>query len=133
MIGNVAKLSIGNNINRILLIYSGLCLLLFHSAFSSFQKEQIFMSIFFGISGSYLIYGIFSSLNNSATPIIERNKIKLKKAIFGLTCSRFEVLFENDNGKVKKRIIMLPGSMMKVQNETERAIRIMKVEKLLTI
>lgn len=134
IIGNVAKVTVGNNISRILLIYGGLSLFLLYSAFSSFQNGQTSISIFYGIIGLFLIYGIFSSLNNSATPIIERNKIKgikLKKAILGLTRSRFEVRFEDDNGKIKKRLIMLPGSMTDGQNETEKAIKIMTEEKLL--
>jgi len=84
--------------------------------------------------GLFLIYGIVASLNNSATPIIERNKIngiKLKKAVFRLTRSRFEILFEDDNGKIKKRLIMLPGAMQDGENETEKAIKIMTEEKLL--
>jgi hypothetical protein len=134
IIGNVAKVTVGNNISRILLIYGGLSLFLFYSVFNEFQKGQTPMSILYGIVGLFLIYGIFTSLNNSATPIIERNKIKgikLKKAIFGFTRSRFEVLFEDDNGKIKKRLIMLPGSMTDGQNETENAIKIMTDEKLL--
>ena len=134
IIGNVAETTIGNNISRILMIYGGLSAFLFYSAYNGFQKEQIFISILFTTIGLFLIYGIFTSLNNSATPIIERNKIKgikLKKAIFGLTRSRFEVLFEDDNGKIKKRLIMLPGSMTDGKNETEKAIRIMTEEKLL--
>jgi len=106
IIGNAAKVTVGNNISRILVIYGGLSMFLFYSAFNSFQKGQIPISVLYGIVGLFLIYGIFTSLNNSATPIIERNKIKgikLKKAILGLTRSRFEVLFEDDNGKIKKR------------------------------
>ncbi|QKX07475.1 phosphoribosylaminoimidazolesuccinocarboxamide synthase [Aquimarina sp. TRL1] len=134
IIGNVAKVTVGNTINRVLLIYGSLSLLLLYSAFKSYQDDQIVTPIFFGFIGLYLIYGIITSLNNSTTPIIERNKIKevkLKKAIFGLTRSRFEVLFEDDNSKLKKRLIMLPGSMNDGQNETEKAIRIMVEEKLL--
>jgi len=134
IIGNVAKVTVGNNISRILLIYGGLSLFLLYSALNSFQKGQIPISVLYGIVGLFLIYGIFTSLNNSATPIIERNKIKkikLKKAIFGLTRSRFEVLFEDNNGKIKKRLIMLPGSITDGQNETEKAIKIMTEEKLL--
>ncbi|MGY6647503.1 phosphoribosylaminoimidazolesuccinocarboxamide synthase [Wenyingzhuangia sp. IMCC45574] len=134
IIGKVSKVTVGNNISRILLIYVGLSLFLLYSAFNSFQKSQTFMSVLYGIIGLFLIYGIFISLNNSATSIIERNKIKgikIKKAILGLTRSRFEVLFEDDNGKIKKRLIMLPDSMVDGQNETEKAIRIMMEEKLL--
>lgn len=134
IIGNVAKVAIGNNISRILLIYGGLSLFLLYSAVNCFQTGQTSMSILYAIISLFLIYGTCTSLNNSATPLIERNKIreiKLKKAIFGLTRSRFEVLFEDDNGKIKKRLIMLPGSMTGGQNETEKAIRIMKEEQLL--
>ena len=76
IIGNIAKVTVGNNISRILLIYGGLSAFLLYYAFNSYQKGQIFIIIFFGIIGLYLIYGIFRSLNTSATPIIERNKIK---------------------------------------------------------
>lgn len=134
IIGNVAKVTVGNNTSRILVIYGGLSAFLLYSAFNNYQNGQIAMPIIFGIIGFYLIYGIITSLNNSATPIIERSKIKdikLKKALFGLTRSRFEVLFEDDNSKIKKRLIMLPGSMTDGQNETEKAIRIMTEEKLL--
>ena len=134
IIGNVAKVTVGKNITRILIIYGGLSAFLLYSAFNSFQKGQVPISTLYLIVGLFLIYGIFASLNNSATPIIERNKIKsikFKKATFGITRSRFEILFEEENGKIKKRLIMLPGSMSNGQNETERAIEIMKEEKLM--
>lgn len=134
IIGDVAKVTVGNNVTRILIIYCGLSIALLYFAFSNYHNGRTFQSIFFGAIGIYLLYGIFSSLNNSATPIIERNKIKsvdLKKAIFGLTRSRFEVKFEDENGKMKKRLIMLPGSMNNGQNETEKAIEIMTAENLL--
>lgn len=76
-----------------------------------------------------MIYGIFNSLNNSATPVIDRQKIKtikFKQAIKGLTRSRFEVMFEDESGKIKKRLIMLPSSMTVAQNESEKAVEIMK-------
>ena len=134
IIGNVAKVTVGNNIIRILIIYGGLASGLLYLAFTNYQSNKVFKSILFGAIGIYLIYGILNSINNSATPIIERNKIKsinLKKAIFGLTRSRFEVNFKDDNGKMKKRLIMLPGSMNNGQSETEKAIGIMTEEKLL--
>jgi hypothetical protein len=133
IIGNVAKVTVGNNISRILIIYSGLSIFLIYSAYNYFQKEQISISVLYGIVGLFLIYAIFASLNNSATPIIERSKIKsvkFKKAAFGITRSRFEILFEENNGKIKKRLIMLPGSMSNGQKETEKARKIMKEEKL---
>ena len=134
IIGNMAKVAVGKSITRVLIIYGGISAFLLYSAFDSFQTGQVPMSIFYLIIGLFLMYGIFTSLNNSATPIIERKditSIKFKKAIFGITRSRFEVLFKDENGKIKKRIIMLPGSLDNGKNETEIAKKIMKEEKLL--
>ena len=134
IIGNLAKVTAGKNITQILIIYGGLSAFLLYSAFNSFQKGQIPISVIYLIVGLFLIYGIFTSLNNSVTPIIEKNKIKsikFRKAIFGITRSRFEILFEEENGKIKKRLIMLPGSMLNGEKETEKAIKIMKDEKLI--
>jgi hypothetical protein len=134
IIGNVAKVTVGNNISRILLIYSGLSCFLIYSAYDHYLKGQIVETILFGLVTVFLIYGILNSLNNSATPVIERDKIKsvkLKKAFPGLTRTRFEIKFEDENGKIKKRIIMLPGSMSGGPDETEIAIKILTEEKLL--
>ena len=134
VVGNVAKVTVGNNIARILIIYGAITVGLFYFGYEAYKNGQTLQPILFGLIGLYLIYGIVSSLNNSATPIIDREKIKdvkLKKAVKGLTRSRFEVLFEDENGKIKKRLIMLPGSLTDGQNETEKAIEIMKEEQLL--
>ncbi|HET9430492.1 MAG TPA: hypothetical protein VFO70_04915 [Chitinophagaceae bacterium] len=135
IIGNVAKVTVGNNISRILIIYGGLSLGLLYFAFAWFRNGQTIQPILFGLLSIYFVYGIVKSVNNSATPIIDRQKIKdvrFKKAIAGLTRSRFEVLFEDDHGKIKKRLIMLPGSLTDGQNETGKAIKIMTDEKILT-
>ncbi|RDC56522.1 phosphoribosylaminoimidazolesuccinocarboxamide synthase [Pedobacter chinensis] len=135
IIGNVATVTVGNNISRILIIYGGLAIGLFYLAFDSYTEGQIAPLILFGLFGIYLVYGIVNSINNSATPIIDRQNIKevkFKKAIVGLTRSRFEVLFEDEQGKLKKRLILLPGSLTDGQSETEKAIKIMTDEKLIT-
>ena len=133
VIGNVAKVTVGNNISRILLIYGGLSCFLIYSAYDLYLKGQMAQTILFGLIAGYLIFGILNSLNNSATPIIYRDKIKdvkFKKAILGLTRSRFEIIFEDENGKMKKRLIMFPGSMSNRPDEAEKAIKIMTEEKL---
>ena len=135
IIGNVAKVTVGNNISRILISFSGLAVGLFYFAFDGYRNGQIVLPLLFGLLGIYLIYGITTSFNNSATPIIDRQKIKevkFKTAIRGLTRSRFEVFFEDENGKTKKRLIMLPGSLTNGQNEIEKALKIMRNEKLIT-
>lgn len=134
VVGNVAKVTVGNNIARILIIYGAITVGLFYFGYEAYKNGQTLQPILFGLIGLYLIYGIVSSLNNSATPIIDREKIKdvkLKKAVKGLTRSRFEVLFEDENGKIKKRLIMLPGSLTNGQNETEKAVEIMREEQLM--
>ncbi len=134
IIGNVAKITVGNGISRTLIIYSVISIFLLYSAYSSFQKGENVSVLFFGLLATFLIYGIIKSINNSASPIIERNKIKGAKFInakVGLTRSRFEILFEDENGKLKKRLIMLPGSLNDGSNETEKALAIMKSERIL--
>ena len=74
-------------------------------------------------------------MNYSATSTIERNKIKEVKFIdakYGATRSRFEVLFEDEKGKIKTRLILLPGSLNDGENETKKALEIMKTEKIYT-
>ncbi|WP_299673546.1 phosphoribosylaminoimidazolesuccinocarboxamide synthase [uncultured Tenacibaculum sp.] len=134
IIGNVSNVTVGNNITRVLTIYSTIIIGFFYFAIDAFQKGQTLQPILFGCIGLYLIYGIFNSLNNSTSPVIDRRKIKrvkFKNGMKGLTRSRFEVIFEDENGKVKKRLIMLPGSMTKGQNESEKALDIMNEEQLL--
>jgi len=131
--GNVANATVGKSITGVLIIYGIIAAFLLFSAFQSFQKGEIPIAVVYSIVGLFLVYGIFKSLNNSATPIIQRDKIKsvkFKKAILAITRSRFEVVFEED-GAIKKRIIILPGIMGNGQNETEKARKMMIEEKLL--
>ena len=134
IIGNISKAVVGKSITRVMLIYGGISAFLFYSAYDGFQRGETFSAVFFGLFGFYLVYGILTSLNNSATSSIERDKIKsvkFKKAIFGLTRARFIVVFEDENKKIKKRLIMLPGSLNNASKETEIALQIMREEKLL--
>lgn len=105
IIGNISDLTVGSNISRILIIYGFLSIGLFYLAFDNYKNGQMINSILFGLLSIYLVYGTLNSLNNSATSIIERQKIKnvkLKKAIAGLTRSRFEIFFEDNEGRIKK-------------------------------
>ena len=134
IIGNVAKITVGNGINRILIIYSAISIFLIYSAYSNFKKDEKFSAIFFSLIAFYLIYNIIKSRNNSASPIIERNKIKGVKfhnGKIGITRSRFEIKFEDENGKIKNRLIMLAGSLNDGKRETENALEIMKSENLI--
>ena len=129
IIGNMAELTTGNSIVRLLIIYGLIAALMIYNAYGDFKNENW---LFFGlylIGGIYLTYTVFKSINLSATPIIERNKIKnveFKSAKKNLTRSYFKINFEQNDGKIKSRLIMLPGSLNDGANETEKAIGIMK-------
>ena len=134
IVGNISEVMVGNKISKILLIYCSLSIYLFYSAFEEYRKERIFQTIMYSLLGFFLIFGVIKSINNSAASIIYRDKIKkvkFKKAITGLTRSRFEVFFEDEKKKIKKRLIMLPGSLTGGKSETEIALEIMKNEKLI--
>jgi hypothetical protein len=129
IVGNVAELTTGNNIYRILGIYGIMSVVLLYMAYTKIVKEDwIEFAICCGI-GIYLVYSLIKSINLSATPIIELNKIKnveFKPAKKFLTRSYFKVDFEQNDGKIKSRLIMLPGSLNDGTNETEKALEIMK-------
>ena len=76
VIGNISKVTVGNTVTRILLIYGGLSIGLVYFAYDSYVKGDTTAALFLGLIGFYLIYGIIKSRNNSATPIIERKDIQ---------------------------------------------------------
>lgn len=129
--GNVAKVAVGNTIYRVLFIYSLILCLLIYAMYDLYQKGHVFLLSLYGLIALWLLYGIISSLNHSGTPVIDRNKIRsvlFRKGIPGLTRSRFEIKFEEESGKIKQRLIMLPGSMSDGTKETEKALKMMAEE-----
>lgn len=133
-IGEISKVN-SLNIKLRLLLYGLISIALFYSAFVNFKKGENATTFLYSLIGIYLVYGIIKSLNNSATPVINRKQIKSVKfhdAKPGLTRAYFEVLFENEEGKSKKRLIMLPGSLSDGKNETEKALEVMKSENIIS-
>lgn len=136
VIGNLSKAVNGNGISRILILYSLISIFLLYSSYSKFQKNEFVSALLYLALALFLVSGIFRSINNSATPIIERSKIKEVKFIngnTGITRSRFEIFFENEKGQIKKRFILLPGSLSNGDSATKRALEIMKNEKLIVL
>lgn len=134
VIGNISKVKVGNNVTRILIIYGVFSIGLFYFAYDNYVEGDTTAAVFLGLIGFYLIYGILKSRNNSATPIIERKSIQrvtYNAGTSGLSRPRFEVEF-TDNGLIKKRLIMLPGTLTGGRNEADKAVQIMKDEKLLS-
>lgn len=135
IIGNVAKVTVGNGIFRILFIYSAFAIFLLYFAFKAYQENKVVTTLFYTVFAGYLFYKVMQSMNYSATSTIERNKIKEVKFIdakYGATRSRFEIIFEDEKGKIKTRLILLPGSLNNGENETKKALEIMKSEKIYT-
>lgn len=131
MIGEVANVTTGNNISRVLIIYGFISIGLLYSAFQNFSKGRNIVALFFIVLAGLLIFTILKSLNNTTTPIIDRNKIKkveFKKSVLGITRSYFVIHFEDDKGKIKQRLILLPGSLSNGQTETDKALQIMTKE-----
>ncbi len=136
MIGNVAKVPVGNSMARTLVIYTVLALGILYLSYDNYQKGQMVLTVLFGLIGTFLLYSVIRSIGHSATPVIDRQsirEIKFTKGIPGLTRSRFTVFFRDRNGRTKKRLILLPGSLSGGQNETEIAVKIMTEEKLIKI
>ena len=129
--GNVANITIGNSIARPLTIYAGISTGLILAALSSIKEGQYVPAILFLGIGIFLLLKVLKSLNYSAAPVIERKQIKnivFKNAISGATRSYFVVHFENNRGKIKQRLILLPGSLTNGKIETEKALQIMIAE-----
>ena len=85
IVGNAAKITVGTNIGRILVIYGLIVLGLIYFAIKNFNNKDNFTALLFMLIAIYLIYGIFDSLNNSATQVIDRKSIQKVKFIKGMT------------------------------------------------
>ena len=123
-----------NSIGRTLIIYGLLTIYFAYKAFTMFSKGETVWAALYFLVVVLNIYAIATSINNSSASVIERSKIKsvsYKKARPGVTRSYFEIFFEDENGKIKKRLIMLPGSLSNGNSETQEAVQIMQEEGLL--
>ena len=127
LIGQAGEVAVGNSVLRILGIYVLITIGLFYFAFDAWQNESYTRAILFAVLGLFLIFTIIKSRNHSAAHVIDRKRIKdmkLKRGISGLTRSRFEVVFVNEAGKIKKRLIMLPGSLNEGKEAMDKAVEI---------
>lgn len=135
VIGNLSEVVAGRSVTRLLMIYGTLSSYLFYKAYKNFIHDDIVIGIIHLLIGTLLILGIIKSTNNSVTPIIERSSIKkvtFKKAISFMTRAYFIVIFEDTRGKLKKRLIILPGSLTNGEEATTIALTIMRREGLYT-
>jgi len=115
-----------NSVGRTLMIYGLLTIYFAYKAFTMFSKGELVWAVLYSLVVVFNIYAIATSINNSSASVIERSKIKsvaFKNAKPGITRSYFEIFFEDENGKIKKRLVMLPGSLSKGNEKHKKPCR----------
>jgi hypothetical protein len=132
--GEVAQAVTGNRIERYLIIYAAAAVIFCFFAMRSYKEGDTTRTIIGAVVSGLFAWGVLSSMNNSATPVIMRNKIKeikFKRGITGITRTRFLVYFTDENNRLKYRLILLPGSLSGGSAETAKALEVMQAEKLI--
>jgi hypothetical protein len=132
VLGDAAKVVSGSKLYAILIVYGLLSLALAYFAVHSYLHGSIGVALINGGLAFALIYGIIKSRNNSGAPEIERKDIRrvaFDAGTPGMTLPRFEIEFL-EHGKVRKRLIILPGTAAGGQQEVTKALQIMKDENL---
>ncbi|WP_330442807.1 phosphoribosylaminoimidazolesuccinocarboxamide synthase [Flavobacterium sp. C4GT6] len=133
VLGEISKIAVGNTMVRSMVLYSLFLVYLIYKVVTLYAIGDMVRAIFHLAIAVLLFFALLKSVNNSATPVIPRNKIKavtFKKAT-ALTRAYFLIDFEDEKGKLKKRIVMLPGSMSGGYEAAEDAVKIMQEEKLI--
>lgn len=133
-VGDFSKIVVGNNTYRILVINTIIAAFLAYSAYQNFIGGKMAFGVLWTLFSLFFLYNIVNSLQNSAIPVIDRNRIEevtFVPAMRFLSRGYFAVRFKDEQGVSKKRLILLPGSLNKGEEETELAIKIMKEERLL--
>jgi len=128
VIGNLTDIVAKEHTSRILIIYGVIAAGLFFSAYTNYVTGNMPLTIVFGGIGLMLINGIVRSINFSGTPLINRADIQnvvFKKGSPGITRSRFEILFKDEQGTLRKRLILLPGILSADKETISRARKIM--------
>ena len=131
--GAAAKIILGNSIKRVLLLnlLLGIAALLFGIYY--FRSRQLANDFFFSVIGIILLLNVLQSLKNSATPVVDRSSIRdirIHSPRPPITRGYFTVIFQ-EGGKLRKRLIMLPGSMENGNEEFKKAVAIFKESGLL--
>ncbi|MCB9555253.1 MAG: hypothetical protein H6707_04060 [Deltaproteobacteria bacterium] len=132
--GFLARLLVGNSIKRILVVYSffGVVLLGVGSLF--LMTDRLFEGAMLVLSAALLLRAVIKSRHNTAASEIAREdviKIENHEPNEGLTRGYFTVHYQEKDA-VKKRLIMLPGSLSKGTDEYQKAVNILRDQGLLS-
>ena len=132
--GAAAELTVSSSIGRALMIYGVLGGSALIMGLWYLLGDDTPAGVVFSVIGALFLWNVVKSRNNSAVPTIDRSAIRAVEAHPPrppATRGYFTVLFE-EHGKVRKRMIMLPGVMENGQAEYERAEAAMRASGLLT-
>ena len=133
IIGEAAEQIFGKSVARALAIYSLLGIVALAVGIWFIVNSSYFGGGFFCVVGILLFWNVISSWNNSAANIIERSAItsvSVRTPHPPFTRGYFVVHFLHD-GKKRKRLIILPGSMSGGKEEFKRALSVMQQAKLI--
>ncbi|MFT5779042.1 MAG: hypothetical protein ACI837_001999 [Crocinitomicaceae bacterium] len=129
-ISGPAKRFSGNSVPLALILQVAFAGYLIYSATINWEESRV-LSIFHGVLSILLLVSFVTSLKNLAMPVIARKSIREVKfvaGVKGLTRSNFAVIYTDKNGKLKKRLILLPGTWFGPNEEIEHAKEVMKNE-----
>jgi hypothetical protein len=131
--GAVAETAYKTSIGRALTIYGVIGTVALLCGIWSLINRDFVAGGFQCAIGIFFIWNIVVSRNNSFAPVIDRSairKIVAHPPHPPVTRGYFAVLFEED-GRIRKRLIMIPGSMQGGKPEYERALTAMREAGLL--
>ena len=127
-IGNLDDIVVKENSSLVLIMYGILAAGLLVSGYANYLADNTPLAVVFGGIGLMLVNGIVRSINFSGTPLINRSDIQnvlFKKGIWGISRARFEVIFKDSKGNLRKRLIMLPGAVSVDEKTIAEATEIM--------
>ena len=128
MVGGASEAVFGTSIIRALFVYGLLGFIVLLIGVIFLFKGSYFSGILLSVIGLIFFLNVFRSLNNSATNIIERSEVRLIKFHSPhppFTRGYLEILFVRD-GKTRKRLLFLPGSLSEGNKEYKKALTVMQ-------
>lgn len=117
-----------NKMQSIIIVLALIGVMVYFFIDSSMKQDRGGM-LFSGVLAVFSVMISFSVFSNSAQPVIKKESIQSLQYIKGLngfTRSRFAVTFLDDSGKLRKSLIVLPGTLADGKKVAAEAFEKMK-------
>lgn len=117
--------------SKFIYYYFFLSVYLIFQSVTGYLDKQYFNAVASGFIAILLLTLVIKNFNNSGISVIKRSSIKnlkFNQEKKRLTRSYFVIQYTATNGKTRKRLIMLPGSLSNGTEATKKAVEIMKDE-----